>query len=178
VRPVRRETHWEVGVRNTVTREATTVAELYRMHRLELVRLAVLLIGDRLAAEDAVQDVFAGLWSRRFAPDGLGYLRVAVVNRCRSNQRRWVLARRKHTPGDLPPPGPGDRFELAEEHREVLAAIRRLPARQREVIVLRYYAELPVAEVAATLGIHEGTVKSSAARALAALRTALEEGNA
>lgn len=151
-----------------------TMAGMYREHRLELVRLALLILGDRTAAEDVVQDVFTALWRRNFVPEGPGYLRSAVVNGCRSSQRRMVLGRRRRAPDDLPPPGPEHRLEVAEEHRVVLAAIQRLPRRQREVVVLRYYSELRVAEVAVVLGIREGTVKSTTARALAALRGALE----
>ncbi len=69
---------------------------------------------------------------------------------------------------------PADLAVLAEEHREVLAALRRLPGRQREVLVLRYYAGLSEAEIAATTGISRGTVKSTAHRALAALERALQ----
>lgn len=155
---------------------------LYRTHRLSLVRLGVLLLGDQQAAEDAVQDVFMSLWRKRNSPDGpvstLAYVRGAVVNRCRSDLRRRFLARRRRPLADLPGPAPGDELELAEEHRGLLAALRRLPTRQREVLVLRYYSELPVAEVAEVLGIHEGTVKSTSARGLAALRELLRESEA
>ncbi|HET9142231.1 RNA polymerase sigma factor [Actinophytocola sp.] len=154
-----------------------SIGDLYREQRLGLVRLAVLLLGDKQAAEDAVQDVFASLWSRRFHPDRDAYLRVAVVNRCRSHLRHRVRARNRHTPGDVPGPAPDERLALAEEHRQMLAAIDRLPGRQREVVVLRYYAELSLTEIAATLGIRTGTVKSTAARALTALRRFLEEEN-
>ncbi|MGQ0837293.1 RNA polymerase sigma factor [Actinokineospora sp.] len=166
----------EVAVRRAQARPAdASLAALYREHRLGLVRLAVLLIGEQAAAEDAVQDVFAVLWRRGFVPETPAYLRTAVVNRCRSTIRRAVLARRRVAPEVVAGPAPGDRVELAEEHQEVLDAIDGLPRRQREVVVLRYYAELPVAEVARTLGIHEGTVKSTCARALSTLRHGLGE---
>lgn len=150
---------------------------LYREHRVGLVRLAVLLLGDRPSAEDAVQDVFAALWRRKHLPDGPAYLRSAVVNRCRSAQRRGFLARRRRPPAEEHVPGPEVPYEVGEEHRAVLGAIERLPRRQREVIVLRYYCDLSVAEVARTLGVHEGTVKAGSARALASLRRHLEEEN-
>lgn len=158
------------------------VQDLYRVHRLALVRLGVLLLGDQGAAEDVVQDVFMAMWGKSLVPRdpalALAYLRRAVVNRSRSHVRRLVIARRKQPPPDVDGPTALERLELADEHREVIVALRKLPARQREVIVLRFYNELPVAEVADALGIHEGTVKSQAARGLAALRKLLAEGGA
>lgn len=157
-----------------------TLPELYRRHRLTLVRLGVLLLGDTAAAEDVVQDVFIRMWHKRRLPRtpdaALPYLRRAVVNQARSLQRRHVLARRKVPPVDPAAPGPPDIVELAEEHRGVLVALASLPHRQREVLVLRYYCDLSVAAVADALGIHEGTVKSQAARGIATLRTLLAEG--
>lgn len=156
-----------------------SLPELYRQHRLTLVRLGMLLIGDKAAAEDAVQDVFMGMWHKRTLPSApgaaLAYLRRAVVNQVRSQQRRSVLARKKVPPADPSAPGPSDVVELSEEHRGVLTALDTLPQRQREVLVLRYYCDLSVAAVADALGIHEGTVKSQAARGIATLRTLLTE---
>jgi RNA polymerase sigma-70 factor (sigma-E family) len=154
----------------------TAVARLFREHRLYLVRLALLLVDDRETAEDVVQDAFAALhrrWHSIATPDAaLGYLRTSVVNGARSVLRRRRTARAYRWPAaasvDAADAGP----LLAEEHREVLAALRKLPARQREVIVLRYWGELPEAEIAAALGISVGAVKSSASRgrdAIAAL---------
>lgn len=146
------------------------VAALYRSHRLPMVRLARLLVDDLETAEDVVQDAFAALhrrWGSVSAPDAaIGYLRTSVVNGSRS-----VLRRRRTVRANPWPDASGWRGDdadapvlLAEEHREVLAALRKLPSRQREVIVLRYWAELTETEIATTLGISVGAVKSSASR--------------
>ncbi|GAB3910472.1 SigE family RNA polymerase sigma factor [Kibdelosporangium lantanae] len=152
-----------------------SLADLYRTHRLALVRLAVLLLGDQPTAEDVVQEVFIGLHRAGRTDVSLAYLRVSVVNRSRSAIRRTITNRNRPLPPPSPPDAtPSERYELAEEHREVLAALDQLPRRQREVLVLRYYSELTYAEVATTLGIHEGTAKSTAAKGLARLRTLME----
>lgn len=159
-----------------------SLQELYRQHRLALVRLGVLLLGDQAAAEDVVQDVFAGMWRSGTAPNKPGgapaYLRRAVVNRCRSQVRRHMLARRKPPPTDVPESGPSDVIELADEHREVLVALAKLPSGQREVLILRYFSDLSVTEAAASLGLSEGTVKSQSARGMDKLRKLLDEGSA
>ena len=158
------------------------LAELYAAHRLSLVRLALLLVDDLASAEDVVQDVFAAVASRREPlrdrAAALGYLRTAVVNRSRSALRRRRTARAYVPPHDAAPDAPDDLAVLAEEHREVLAALGALAPRQREVLVLRYWSDLSEAEIATTLGISRGTVKSTASRALDALESALqhEEG--
>ncbi|WP_285477891.1 SigE family RNA polymerase sigma factor [Amycolatopsis sp. NBRC 101858] len=148
------------------------MAELFRAHRPGLVRLAVLLLGDRALAEDVVQDAFVALVRRPPLADPAaagGYLRVSVVNGARSAQRRAAvrLRHRRAERDDGPPADAG--ALLGEEHREVLAAVRRLPRRQREVLVLRYWSGLSEAEIAHTLGVSRGTVKTCASRALAKL---------
>jgi RNA polymerase sigma-70 factor (sigma-E family) len=143
-----------------------------------MVRLARLLVDDLETAEDVVQDAFTALhrkWGSIASRDAaLGYLRVCVVNGSRSVLRRRRTVRANPWPdadkwsGD----GADSGLLLAEEHREVLEALRRLPTRQREVLVLRYWSELTQAEIAAALGISIGAVKSSASRgrdAIAAL---------
>jgi RNA polymerase sigma-70 factor (sigma-E family) len=159
-------------------RNTVDVAELYAAHRLALVRLAVLLVDDLASAEDVVQDAFAALARRRGALDDpsrmLAYLRVSVVNGARSALRRRRTARAYVPPRDVEPPSPEDRTVLAEEHREVVEALQRLAPRQREVLVLRYWSGLSEAEIAATLDISPGTVKSTASRGLHALERALE----
>ena len=158
------------------------LAVLFRRHHLELVRLALLLVGDRPTAEDVVQDVFTRLQARdgRLAgrdDGGLAYARAAVVNGCRSVQRHRVTVHRASAV--LPPPDVQDSAEgqalLAEDRRRVLAALSKLPPRRREVLVLRYYLGLSEAEIAATLGISAGAVKSSAARGLATLARQIGE---
>ena len=151
------------------------VERLFRAHRLQMVRLALLLVDDRETAEDVVQEAFAALHRRRGSlktPDAaIGYLRASVVNGSRS-----VLRRRRTVRANPWPDAAGwtadaaDRgVLLADEHREVLSALRRRPARQREVIVRRYWADLPEAEIATALGISVGAVKSSASRGRDAL---------
>ncbi|MCF6379765.1 SigE family RNA polymerase sigma factor [Nocardioides KLBMP 9356] len=152
---------------------AVDITELYAAHRLSLVRLAVLLVDDIASAEDVVQDAFAALARRPGAikdpSKALAYLRVSVVNASRSALRRRRTARAYSPPHALPPPTPEDTAVLAEEHREVFVALHALAPRQREVLVLRYWSNLSEAEIAAALGISQGTVKSTASRALAAL---------
>lgn len=154
--------------------DANRLATLYDEHRVPLVRLALLLVDDLPTAEDVVHDAVARMLGRDIRPGAaLGYARTAVVNGARSTLRRRRTARDHVAPIGIDS-DPADIAVLAEEHREVLAALRRLPARQREVLVLRYYAELSEAEVAAATGVSRGTVKSTAHRALAALERALQ----
>src|SRR6185437_5630816 len=146
------------------------VTELYSLHYRALVRLAVLLVRDVPTAEDVVQDSFVAMhesWRRlRDADSALAYLRQAVLNRSRSVLRHRAVAD-KHRPN--PPPGmPSAEYGalVRLEQSAVVAALRRLPARQREAIVLRYYADFSEAEVAAAMGISCGAVKSHTARAI------------
>lgn len=149
------------------------LAALYDEHRIPLVRLALLLVDDLPTAEDVVHDAFARALGREVHPEAaLGYVRTAVVNGARSTLRRRRTARDYVAPIGLAA-DPADAAVLADEHREVLAALHRLPRRQREVLVLRYYAGLSEAEIATTTGISRGAVKSTAHRALAALERAL-----
>jgi len=157
--------------------ENVDVSELYAAHRLALVRLAILLVDDLASAEDVVQDAFAAFTRRGNAVDdpskALAYLRVSVVNGSRSALRRRRTARGYVPPHEVGAVSPEDRSVLAEEHREVVAALRQLPQRQREVVVLRYWSGLSESEIAASLGITAGTVKSTASRALASLERTL-----
>lgn len=155
---------------------------IFRQHHADLVRLALLLVGDRASAEDVVQDVFTRLCARGRALDqdrALAYIRTAVVNGCRSVLRRRAIARRvaaTRTAGWRDSQESAEHTAiLAEDRRRVLAALAALPGRRREVLVLRFYLNLPVAEVAAILGISEGAVKSAASRGLAALARRLGE---
>ena len=156
------------------------VSALYQAHALGLVKLAVLMVGDQPTAEDIVQDAFLGLYRRwsalRDADKALGYLRSSVVNKCRTFHR--VRFRRQAVTLDLPPDAVSAEAEamLGEAHREVLAALRRLPRRQREAVVLRYYLDMTEEQAAQAMGISRGTVKSSTSRGLAALARMLKEG--
>jgi RNA polymerase sigma-70 factor (sigma-E family) len=155
------------------------VEQLYAAHYRRLVRLSVLLVGDRETAEEVVQDSFVamhGRWRGLNDPQqGLAYLRQTVVNRSRSVLRhRGVQAR--HLPEAAGTVPAADEGVLAlERRRRVLDAVQRLPRRQREVVALRYYLDLDEATIAQTLGISRGSVKSHAARGAATLRALLEE---
>ncbi|MFD5397695.1 RNA polymerase sigma factor [Streptomyces sp. NPDC127097] len=158
---------------------APTISELYHAHRLTMVRLAVLLVDDRATAEDVVQDAFAALYKRHGerldeVDNALAYLRTAVVNAARSVLRRRRTARDYVPPYEADAPSAEDRIVLDEEHREVLAALSGLTARRREVLVLRYWGDLTEAQIATTLGISRGSVKSIASRALDSLEKILE----
>ncbi|MGW2816359.1 RNA polymerase sigma factor [Streptomyces sp. NPDC001415] len=156
-----------------------TVSELYHAHRLKMVHLAVMLVDDRASAEDVVQDAFTALYRRHGEhideiDNALAYLRTAVVNASRSVLRRRRTAR-GYTPPHIPDaPSAEERVVLDEEHREVLAALGQLTVRRREVLVLRYWSDLTEAEIATTLGISRGSVKSIASRALDSLEKILE----
>jgi RNA polymerase sigma factor (sigma-70 family) len=133
---------------------AESLAEVFRCRRSELVRLGAFILGDRQGAEDVVQDVFLRMYQRggRLADldDPWPYLRGAVLNGCRSVLRRRLLIRR-HAGKDqpCPPLSAEEAMLLSEDRRQVLAALARLPARRREVLVLRYYAGLALGIVAA-----------------------------
>ncbi|MEV0485245.1 SigE family RNA polymerase sigma factor [Streptomyces sp. NPDC050508] len=155
------------------------IDELYAHRRLPLVRLALLLVDDLPTAEDVVQDVFAALYRRHGErltgldnPDA--YLRTSVVNTSRSvlRRRRTVRAHVPEREGHAP--SAEEPVLLREEHGEVIAALHRLTRRQREVLVLRYWSHLSEAQIADTLSLSRGAVKSTASRALAALRRELE----
>lgn len=155
------------------------LAELYRAHYASLVRLAILLADDNAAAEDLVQDAFVRLhrgWGRLRDPDAaLPYLRTCVVNGGRSRLRRLRTVRTfsKHDVARHEPSAEHHAL-LGEAHAELLAALQTLPERQRQVLVLRYYAECTEAETADTLGISVGAVKSHTHRAITALGKKLE----
>ena len=154
-----------------------TLADLYRDHRLRLVRLAVLLVDDPGTAEDVVQEAFAGLhrhWAGlRDEAAALAYLRAAVVNGSRSVLRRRRTARDYVPPHQVNARSAESLALLSAEHQAVVDALGTLPPRQREVLVLRYYGGLSEAEIAEATGISRGTVKSTASRALDAVQRAM-----
>jgi RNA polymerase sigma-70 factor (sigma-E family) len=157
------------------------VTALYAAHYRSLVRLAALLLRDVDAAEEIVQDAFVamhGAWRRLRDPDkALAYLRQAVVNRSRSALRHRKVAERRQ-PQPMPDAASAEYGALAAlEHQAVLQALRRLPARQREALVLRYYLDLSEAEIAATMGVSRGAVKSHTSRGMATLRQQLEHAS-
>ena len=155
------------------------ITQIYAAHYRSLVRLAALLLRDVGASEEVVQDSFIamhGAWRRLRDPDrALAYLRQSVVNRSRSVLRHRTVELR-HAPAPMPDAASAEHGAMGSlEHQEVIVALRRLPERQREVLVLRYYADLSEADIADAIGISRGAVKSHASRGMAALRTTLEK---
>lgn len=161
------------------------ITQLYRAHWHRLVRLAWLLLHDQLAAEDAVQDAFVAThrhWSSiRETGRAVSYLQTAVVNACRSAQRHNVVVDRQNARDFAAADAPGrDSVDSAEaqvlqaaQRDAMLAALRGLPPRQREVLVLRYYGDFSEAQIADALDIAPGSVKAHAHRGLNALRQAV-----
>jgi RNA polymerase sigma-70 factor (sigma-E family) len=156
----------------------STVCALYQAHYQPLVRLGALVVGDFGTAEEVVQDTFAAMhgdWRLlRDTDKALPYLRRSVVNRSRSVLRHRAAADKcAPKPPDAPRAEQGTLTLL--EGSAVVYALRGLPTRQREAIVLRYYADLPDAGIAKAMGISRGAVKRHTARAISALRTVLAE---
>jgi RNA polymerase sigma-70 factor (sigma-E family) len=155
------------------------VTALYQEHALGLIRLALIMLGDRPSAEDVVQDAFCGLYRRwRNLADSekaLSYVRSSVLNGARTVLRRRTRGRFENAGFDEPAESAESLALVSEEHRQVLAGIRRLPDRQREALILRYYLDLNEEQIAATMGISRGTVKSTTSRGLAALGRILGE---
>lgn len=157
-----------------------TIDDIYRSHRMGMVRLAILLVDDLQSAEDVVQEAFAGLYKAwptlRDRAAAIGYLRTSVVNGSRSMLRRRRTAR-AYVPPDAGTARSAESLAMmSAEHRAVVEALAELPDRQREVLVLRYYGGLSEAEIAEATGMARGTVKSTASRAIAKLTDALRPG--
>jgi RNA polymerase sigma-70 factor (sigma-E family) len=134
----------------------------------ELVRLGYALTGDRGLAEDLAQTALASAWWRvRRADDPDAYVRRILIN---ASNRRFRKRRPAELARGLPEAALADPAALAGQRSDLMTALRGLPPRQRAVIVLRYWADLSDAQVAALLGCSEGTVRSQAWRALAKLR--------
>jgi RNA polymerase sigma-70 factor (sigma-E family) len=157
---------------------AAAVDALYRAQAVGLIRLAYIMLGDSSAAEDVVHDAFCGLyrrWDRLASQDGaVYYVRASVLNGCRTVLRRRALGRRVTL--YQPPARSAEAAALSnEERQEVMRAVRALPGRQREALVLRFYLDLPEREIARVMGVRPGTVRSATHRALKALGQRLEE---
>jgi RNA polymerase sigma-70 factor (sigma-E family) len=162
---------------------ARAVTDLYQAHAVSLIRIALLMLGERAAAEDVVQDAFLGLYRRWHGLSEPGkaeaYVRSAVFNGCRDalrrrsrrSQRDWVAA------VDLGEPLSAEAAVLiSEDRRRILAGLKQLPGRQREALVCRFYLELTEEETARVMEVSRGTVKSTTSRAVAALGRMLREG--
>jgi len=154
------------------------LVDLYRAHYRSLVRLAALLLDDVGTSEEVVQDAYIrmhGAWRRIKDPDkALPYLRTTVVNLSRSRMRHRQVAER-HAPRPMPdaPSAEYGAISLAERDA-VIEALRALPDKQREALVLRFYGDLSEAEIAQAMGVSQGAVKSHLHRGKAALARHLE----
>jgi RNA polymerase sigma-70 factor (sigma-E family) len=162
---------------------AHAVTALYQAHAVSMIRIALLMLGDRAAAEDVVQDAFFGLFRRWHGLIDEGkaeaYIRSAVLNGCRDAVKRRDRRNRRDLlaafdPGELP--SAETAALISEDRRRILAGLRLLPGRQREALVCRYYLELSEEETASAMGVSRGTVKSTTSRAVAALGRMLREG--
>lgn len=161
----------------TLTVTEDWLETLFHAHYAGLVRLVSGLVDDNETCEEVAQDAFAALARLDHRPEPAreaAYLRSAVLNGARSQLRKRRV-RRRHLHPVPDPADPADVPALARvENQRILAAIRELPRRQSEVLLLRYQADLDEAEIARTLGISPGSVKTHASRGLAAVRARLE----
>jgi len=162
---------------------AHAVTALYQAHAVSMIRIALLMLGDRSAAEDVVQEAFFGLFRRWHGLSDPGkaeaYVRSAVLNGCRDAVRRRDRRTRRDLAAafDMLDPMSAEAAALiSEDRRRILAGLRLLPGRQREALVCRYYLELSEGETASAMGVSRGTVKSTTSRAVAALGRMLREG--
>jgi len=156
--------------------------QLYDEHYVRLVRLAVLLLGDVGRAEEVVQDSFVAVYQRMLRAGEVdafsnapAYLRQTVVNRSRSVLRHLKVVSRHPSEAPLHQPGADHDLLRGVRRRTVIDALALLPRRQREVLALRYYLDLSEHEIAETLRISPGAVKSHASRGAAALRRHLSQ---
>jgi RNA polymerase sigma-70 factor (sigma-E family) len=153
------------------------VVALFQQEGQSLVRLARLFVDDRNAAEDIVQEAFIRLArsAHRINDESkaAAYLRSIVLNLARDNNRRGLVSLRHHLPLDDRRASTEDEIELREDQLEVIEALRALPYRQRNALVLRYYEELGIDDIAAAMGISRNSVKTHLQRGLAALEQRL-----
>ena len=143
---------------------------LFSARRVPMVRLATLLVGSAAIAEEVVQDAFAAVserWDTVDRPDA--YLRRSVINGCAGVLRRQSIEQRSRSGRVEVPDG-----DLPEQLIDLRRALDRLTDRQRMVVVLRYFADLPDDEIAEALGVRPATVRSLAHRAIVALREEME----
>lgn len=180
-RPTRIPSQRDGAEETTTAAAGTTVdhlTETYRAHYRSLLGLAALLLDDTASCEDVVQEAFIRVHSARKRvrdPEKtLAYLRQTVVNLSRSALRRRILGLKLLS---KPMPDAASAEEGAYdqlERRDLIKAMKGLQRRQREVLVLRYFADMTEAQVAETLGISLGSVKAYGSRGIAALRVAME----
>ena len=144
------------------------VVEVYEREHDAMVRLARLMVGSQVVAEELVHDAFVTVMERQGEIEDLGaYLRTVVVNNCNGFSRRSLLGRAKVA--ELRERDRG-RLELAPELDEMWSALDRLQQRQRTALVLRFYADLTIDQIAEVMGEPAGTVKSLIHRGITRLR--------
>jgi RNA polymerase sigma-70 factor (sigma-E family) len=155
------------------------ITRLFKEQARSLVRMVRLFVNDRNAAEDMVQEAFLRL------PDALpriqqperavAYLRSIVLNLARDHNRHGLVSLRHRLPREDSPASVEDRIVLREDQQQVIDALGSLPRRQRDCLVLKYYTELPVSEIAETLGLSVNTVKTHLRRGMIELEKRLGE---
>lgn len=152
-------------------------AEMYARHRGALVRLAALLLDDASLAEDAVQEAYVSCHRRvlRDPSSALPYLRQAVVNQARSTLRRRLLAARHATVTAPDVPSAESTAYTALSRDALITALRGLPRRQREAVVLKHYVGMTETEVAIVMDVSVGAVKAYASRGIAALAARMDD---
>ena len=174
---------WLEGEANVVERPVPARDEamlgLFDEHYLPLCRLAFVILGNHALAEEIVMEAllktFSG-WGRLRDPSRADiYLRRVVINLARSKIRRRTLERRTNESMAREPRGGLVDLDARETTAVVWAAVRELPERQRAAVVLRYYEDLPVAQVAEILDCSVGTVKSQLSKARAKLNLSLRD---
>lgn len=142
------------------------LAALYAEHRVALVRLAHVLTGSNAIAEELVQDSFvAAAQALERADNPYAYLRTTVVNHCRSHLRRRRLEQDRSR-ADI-------RVALPPEVDETWNALAELPERRRVALVLRFYQDLSIDQIAEVMGCRPGTVRSLIHRGLRSMREVL-----
>ena len=155
------------------------ISKLFKEHARSLVRMVRLFVDDRNAAEDMVQEAFLrllGALPRIRQPErAAAYLRSIVLNLARDHNRRGLVSLRHRLPADESPASIEDKIVLREDQKEVIEALGNLPRRQRDCLVLKYYTELPVTEIAETLGLSVNTVKTHLRRGMSELGKRLGE---
>ena len=153
------------------------VVELYRSEAPRLVQMARWFVDDRTAAEDLVQEAFIRLTRHghriRDAERAAAYLRSIVINLARDHNRRGFVSLRHRPPAEVDPRSAEDHVTHREDLSEVVTALRALPRRQRDCVVLRYYLDLSVDDIAETLGLSRNSVKTHLTRGLKNLSTDL-----
>jgi RNA polymerase sigma-70 factor (sigma-E family) len=159
---------------------ATAVGSLYQETAVSLIRLAYVILSDQQAAEDVVQEAFCSLYRRWPRLDdherARYYVRASVINGCRSALRRQRV-RSSRVQYEMPAAAADAAVLGGEERDDLIRAVDRLPGRQREALVLRFYLDLPDEEIAQAMGVRLSTVRSTIHRALGALGRGLKEGS-